>query len=53
MSRLTDVYKSQDVDIDTLLEYYMNEYGVLGYGEHLADELKALCEIMGITCIEA
>ena len=42
-----------DVDIDTLLEYYMNEYGVLGYGEHLAGELKAFCEIMGITCIEA
>ncbi|NLF26413.1 MAG: hypothetical protein GX592_00840 [Clostridiales bacterium] len=41
------------VDIDTLLEYYMNEYGVLGYGEHLVEELGAFCEVMGIQFIEA
>ena len=41
------------VDVDTLLEYYMNEYGVLGYGEHLVEELGAFCEVMGIQFIEA
>ena len=41
------------VDIDTLLEYYMNEYGVLGYGEHLVGELRAFCEVMGIRFVEA
>ena len=42
-----------DVDVDTLIEGYMNEYGVLGYGEDLPGELKAFCDVMGIEVIEA
>ena len=38
-------------DIDALLESWNNEYAVLGYGEHLYEELKAFCEIMGIKAI--
>ncbi|NIA07019.1 MAG: hypothetical protein GWP14_05190 [Actinobacteria bacterium] len=38
-------------DIDALLEAWNNEYAVLGYGEHLYEELKAFCEIMGIKAI--
>ena len=41
-----------DVDVDTLIEGYMNEYGVLGYGEDLPGELKAFCDVMGIEVIE-
>ena len=44
---------NDDVDVDTLIEGYMNEYGVLGYGEHLAGELEAFCDIMGIEFIKA
>jgi L-fucose isomerase-like protein len=40
-------------DINRLLENYMNEYGVLGYGKELYDEVKAFCTIMGIKLIEA
>ena len=42
-----------DVDVDTLVEGYMNEYGVLGYGDHLIGELRAFCDIMGIDLVEA
>ena len=38
-------------DIDALLEAWNNEYAVLGYGEHLYEELKAFCEIAGIKAI--
>ena len=44
---------NDDVDVDKLIEGYMNEYGVLGYGEHLAGELEAFCDIMGIELILA
>ncbi len=44
---------NDDVDVDKLIEGYMNEYGVLGYGEHLAGELAAFCEIMDIDLIKA
>ena len=40
-------------DIDRLIQSYSNEYGVLGYGKELYDEVKAFCEIMGIKLIEA
>ena len=38
-------------DVDALLEAWNNEYAVLGYGEHLYEELKAFCEIMGLKAI--
>ena len=41
------------VNVDTLIEGYMNEYGVLGYGAHLAEELAAFCDIMGIEFVRA
>ena len=44
---------NDEVDVDKLIEGYMNEYGVLGYGEHLAGELAAFCEIMDIDLIKA
>ena len=39
--------------MDLLIEGYMNEYGVLGYGEELAGELEAFCDIMDIEFIQA
>ena len=44
---------ADDVNVDRLIEGYMNEYGVLGYGSHLMGELTACCEIMGIKVIKA
>jgi L-fucose isomerase-like protein len=38
-------------DIDDLIEAWKNEYAVLGYGEHLYDELVAFCELSGIKSI--
>ena len=38
-------------DMDALLEAWNNEYAVLGYGEHLYEELKAFCEVTGIKAI--
>jgi L-fucose isomerase-like protein len=35
-------------DIQRLVECWNNEYAVLGYGEHLYDELAAFCELTGI-----
>ena len=40
-----------DCDIDALLENYMNEYGVLGYGENLVPALEAFCRMCGIRPI--
>ena len=38
-------------DIDKLIESWKNEYAVLGYGDHLYDELLAFCELTGIKAI--
>jgi len=38
-------------DIERLIEAYSNEYAVLGYGEHLYDDLLAFCELTGIKPI--
>jgi L-fucose isomerase-like protein len=38
-------------DINRLLEHYSSEYGVLGYGTELYDEVKTFCSIMGIKLI--
>lgn len=35
-------------DIEDLLAAWTNEYAVLGYGEHLYDDLQAFCELTGI-----
>ena len=35
-------------DIDKLLEAWGNEYAVLGYGDHLYDELVAFCKLTDI-----
>ena len=44
---------NDDVDVEKLIDNYLNEYGVLGYGEHLAGELAAFCDVMGIEFIRA
>ncbi|MEW5956980.1 MAG: hypothetical protein AB1801_04595 [Chloroflexota bacterium] len=38
-------------DIDRLIEAWGNEYAVLGYGEHLYDDLLAFCELTGIKAV--
>jgi len=38
-------------DIDQLIEVWGNEYAVLGYGDHLYDDLLAFCELTGIKAI--
>ena len=38
-------------DIDELIEAWNNEYAVLGYGDHLYDELLAFCELMDIKAV--
>ena len=38
-------------DMDELTEAWNNEYAVLGYGNHLYNDLAAFCEIMGIKAI--
>jgi L-fucose isomerase-like protein len=38
-------------DINELIEAWNNEYAVLGYGEHLYNELLAFCELTGIKAI--
>jgi L-fucose isomerase-like protein len=35
-------------DIDQLLQAWNNEYAVLGYGDHLYQDLLAFCELTGI-----
>ena len=38
-------------DIDALIEAWNNEYAVLGYGDHLYNELLAFCQLTGIKSI--
>jgi L-fucose isomerase len=38
-------------DIDELIEVWGNEYAVLGYGDHLYDDLLAFCELTDIQAI--
>lgn len=38
-------------DIDELIQAWNNEYAVLGYGEHLYDELVDFCELTGIRAL--
>jgi L-fucose isomerase-like protein len=38
-------------DADKLVNAWNNEYAVLGYGNHLYEELRAFCELTGITVI--
>jgi len=38
-------------DIDELIEAWNNEYAVLGYGDHLYNELIAFCELTGVRAI--
>jgi L-fucose isomerase-like protein len=38
-------------DIDRLIAAWGNEYAVLGYGEHLYQDLLAFCELTGIKAI--
>jgi L-fucose isomerase-like protein len=38
-------------NIELLLETWNNEYAVLGYGEHLYEELRAFCELTGIKAL--
>jgi hypothetical protein len=38
-------------DIEILLDAWNNEYAVLGYGDHLYDELVAFCELTDIKVI--
>ena len=44
-------FVTADCDIEKLLEAWNNEYAVLGYGEHLYDDLIAFCELTGIRAI--
>ncbi len=38
-------------DIDQLVEAWGNEYAVLGYGDHLYEDLLAFCELTGIKAM--
>lgn len=38
-------------DVDKMLEAWNNEYAVLGYGNHVYDELVSFCELTGIKLI--
>ncbi len=40
-----------DADMDELIDAWNNEYAVLGYGEHLYDDLLAFCELTGIHVV--
>ncbi len=40
-----------ECDIDELINAWNNEYAVLGYGEHLYEEMKAFCELTDIHVI--
>jgi len=46
-------FARMDCDMDLLVEHWNNEYGCLGYGEHLYDTLVAFCEQTGIEVIKA
>ena len=38
-------------DIDQMIAAWGNEYAVLGYGEHLYQDLQSFCELTGIKAI--
>ncbi len=40
-----------DADMERLVQAWNNEYAVLGYGEHLYDDLAAFCELTGIRAV--
>jgi L-fucose isomerase-like protein len=40
-----------DADMERLLQAWNNEYAVLGYGEHLVDDLEAFCELTGVRVV--
>ena len=44
-------FVTAECDIEKLLEAWNNEYAVLGYGEHLYEDIKAFCELTGIKLI--
>ena len=44
-------FVTADCDIEKLLEAWNNEYAVLGYGEHLYEDMIAFCELTGIKAI--
>jgi len=44
-------FVTAECDIDKLLESWNNEYAVLGYGEHLYEDIIAFCEQTGIKLI--
>jgi len=46
-------FARMDCDMDILVEHWNNEYGCLGYGEHLFDTLAAFCKQTGIDLITA
>ena len=46
-------FAHMDCDMDVLVEHWNNEYGCLGYGEHLYDTLTAFCAQTGIRVITA
>ena len=41
-------FVTAECDIDALLQAWNNEYAVLGYGEHLYQDIIAFCEQVGI-----
>lgn len=41
-----------DCDMDVLLENWNNEYGCLGYGDHIYDAIVDFCKLTGIRCIK-
>jgi L-arabinose isomerase len=44
-------FLNMDCDMDKLLEAWNNEYAVLGYGEHLYNELADFCSLTGIEAV--
>jgi L-arabinose isomerase len=38
-------------DVDAMVEAWNNEYGVLGYGETLYEDIVAFCQQVGIRCL--
>ncbi len=44
-------FVTAECDIDKLLESWNNEYAVLGYGEHLYEDIVAFCEQIGIKIV--
>ncbi len=44
-------FVTAECDIEKLVEAWNNEYAVLGYGDHLYDEVVAFCELTGIKVI--